>query len=193
MTGATPRGVLLAFLLIVAPAHAATLDVFVDDPTAGTSAAPNRVNVDLAYDSGASSDGTGAPVGTMTFGFDRALRLGEASGAPACSSDQVLGDETRCPAGARVGGGSARVRVPGGDTDGFDLEIRLDLTAFNAPGGRGLVVLATSDFPTIRTLVPVALGADNALVLTWPAEVTPPGMTGPDSLLRMSFSIGGRV
>jgi hypothetical protein len=70
---------------------------------------------------------------------------------PSCTPAMVLSDERQCPAGSRIGSGSAR-----GVGLGLDEDVRL--TLFNLPDGKGDAVLVVGSSPLIiRNVVPVTL------------------------------------
>ena len=70
---------------------------------------------------------------------------------PSCAPVTVLTDERQCPAGSRIGSGTAR-----GVGLGLDENVRL--TLFNLPDGKGDAVLVVGSSPLIiREVVPVTL------------------------------------
>lgn len=70
---------------------------------------------------------------------------------PSCAPVTVLTDERQCPAGSRIGSGTAR-----GVGLGLDEDVRL--TLFNLPDGKGDAVLVVGSSPLIiREVVPVTL------------------------------------
>jgi len=177
-----------AAVLAAGPARGATLQADVTDAVAGTSANPNPVIADLQYDTGAYAPNPGAPFGTLALTFDRGLRLG-ASGLQSCTPQQVQADDSMCPLAAQVGTGSALMFVPPAfPEDGEDTQ-RISLTAYNAPGGNGLELLATTTFPDTRTLVPVTLSGQT-LTLTWPSTLQLLGPGGADALVTFGLTIG---
>lgn len=70
---------------------------------------------------------------------------------PSCAPVTVLTDERQCPAGSRIGSGTAR-----GVGLGLDEDVRL--TLFNLPDGKGDAVLVVGSSPLIiREVVPAKL------------------------------------
>lgn len=61
---------------------------------------------------------------------------------PGCDASKVFQDEKQCPAGSKVGSGTAR-------GIGLGLDENVVLTAYNLPGGKGVVVLVVGDTPLI--------------------------------------------
>jgi RTX calcium-binding nonapeptide repeat (4 copies) len=180
--------VLAAAVLAAGPVRAATLQVDVIDAQAGTPANPNPVIADFNYDSGAAVPNPGAPFGTFALTFDRGLRLG-ASGLQSCTPEQVQADNTMCPLESQVGDGGALMFVPPEfPEDGEDTQ-RVSLTAYNAPGGNGLELLATTSFPDSRTLVPTSLSGQT-LTFQWPASLQLLGPGGADALVNFGLSLG---
>jgi Ca2+-binding RTX toxin-like protein len=179
---------LAAAALAAGPARAATLDGDVTDPVAGTAANPNPVFVDLNYDSGASAPNPGAPFGTFAVTFDRGLRLG-ASALKSCTPEQVQADDTMCPPESQVGTGGVLMFVPPEFPEDGEDTLRVSLTFYNAPGGNGLEVLATTSFPDSRQLVPTTLNGQT-LTFAWPASLQLLGAGGADALVTFNMTIG---
>ncbi len=188
----TARGILAALTAVAlsaGPAHAATLDVDVDNPFAGTSASPNPLNVTLNYDTG--SETAGAPFDTLAMTFDRGLALGAPAGMASCTPAQVSDDETLCPGGSQVIYANATILAPPDPQypdDGVQ-PIPVRMSGFNAPGGRSLNLVATISYPAVRVVVPVSLSGPT-LSLQWPGVLQLLGPGGGDGLLNLNFSIG---
>jgi hypothetical protein len=68
---------------------------------------------------------------------------------PSCQPAMVFTDEKRCPAGSRIGTGTA-------NGVGLGLDQDVTLQAFNLPQGKGVVVLVVGDTPLIIREVVVA-------------------------------------
>jgi hypothetical protein len=91
----------------------ATLDVDVNPPQASTKAVKRGVSLDLHYFAGNNRTGARSPYkGDITVRLPRGMASNGAtfpSKCPLPATTDQLGDETRCPAAAKVGTGSAEL------------------------------------------------------------------------------------
>jgi hypothetical protein len=86
--------------------------------------------------------------------FDKNLKFGSKF-LKTCSATQVQADETKCPKGSKVGGGSATGMALG-------LTENLTVTAYNGPGGNKLELLVDGQAPLqIHSVIEGKLQADS--------------------------------
>ena len=86
--------------------------------------------------------------------FDKNLKFGSKY-LKACSSSQVLSDETKCPRGSKVGSGSATGTALG-------LTENLTVTAYNGPSGNKLELLVDGQAPLqIHSVIEGKLQSDS--------------------------------
>lgn len=160
---ALPAGALSALAVLAclaAPeAGAATLTSSASDTVAGTPAAPKAITAQATFNVSPPFPGVGFKVTGGTLTLPEGLRLGTDPGAPSCGSAQVLADNTLCPAGSQVGAGSNDVLISG-------IPTTVTLTAYNAPGGLSLNVLAQVGMGK-SVVVGTLDGAQRVLTMAW--------------------------
>lgn len=149
---------LAAALVVAAPAQAEEVksiqkgEVIVKPNIAGTKAKPQAVSITVrAYFDDISPD-LGREVQFATVRGDVFFPkegLTNNKLFPGCAPSVVFTDEKRCPAGSKIGTGTAR-------GIGLGLDENVVLTAFNLPGGKGAAVLVVGDTPLIIREVVVA-------------------------------------
>jgi hypothetical protein len=152
----------------------------VDDATAGTPAAPRPAGATISL--GATPAFPAPWIGQMTsltLTFGEGVALGASATAPSCTAQQVGADDGACPPGSRVGVGT----MSEGGT--------IALTAYNAPGGRGLNVLATapSRYVIAATLDPTS----RTLTLPIPAGIAQPQSGYWYGLSAFTLSLGDKT
>lgn len=171
---ALPLVALAAALLAAAPAQAIQsiqkADVKVTPNTAGTKAKPQAISMavkswfdDIQPDLGREVQ-FAMVKGDIFFPKEG---LHNMKAFPGCAPTVVFQDEKQCPAESKIGSGKAR-------GIGLGLDEMVELTGFNMPGGKGVVVLVVGDSPLIiREIVPATLTK----------------LSDPDFSYKLSFSV----
>jgi hypothetical protein len=146
---ALPLVVLAAALMAAAPAQAIQSiqkgDVKVTPNTAGTKAKPQAISMtvkswfdDIQPDLGREVQ-FAMVKGDIFFPKEGLHNMKQ---FPGCAPTVVFQDEKQCPADSKIGSGKAR-------GIGLGLDEAVELTGFNMPGGKGVVVLVVGDSPLI--------------------------------------------
>lgn len=136
------------------------------DTVAGTPSAPKPTGVSVAFTSTPAWPPTSqtGQLDDILLGFDGGVVLGASPAVPSCTAAQVATDDGRCPPGALVGRG---VLQEGGT---------IPLTAYNAPGGKGLNILAAT--PSRYVLEATLDASGQLLKIPIPRGISVPGIKG---------------
>jgi hypothetical protein len=134
------------------------------DGVAGTAAAPKPVSATVAFapQPAFPADWIGQ-LYAVRLGFGKGLALGTSPTTPSCTAAQVGANDLACPRGSFAGGGAMR--------EGTDIA----LTAYNAPGGRSLNILAST--PDRYVLVATLDADGRTLTVPIPLAISVPHST----------------
>jgi len=111
------------------------LSVSVSPSKAGTKAKPKSVKLKITTTTTPKDSAQFATTKAVLY-FDKNLKLG-GSKFKSCTVAKILADESTCPKGSKVGGGTAKAQAgPGGSLKVEPIQV----TAFNGPKGKSLLL-----------------------------------------------------
>jgi hypothetical protein len=160
-----------------APGSYISPSVTLDDTVSGTAGAPKPTGATIAFaPQPAFPENWIGRLNAVRLSFGPGVALGTAPTAPSCTAAQVGTDDAACPPGSRVGGGMMH--------EGVDIP----LTAYNAPGGRSVNVLALA--PSRYVLVGTLDDAGRSLTLPIPTGISVPQPGGWVGVASFTLKLG---